>query len=448
MPPALPSISFDNPRPDTTSHFSPSGQSNSNFHSNTLFTMQRQPHQSHTMPSDIGYTTQLPHADTVVAPPEKPRDAHKIDISTLMSPPDPILDSFSNPTTSYNYITAKLLSDDAINETSKRDGRQPLPMSPPISPYSQAIAPAEPSTTLTPPSQTIKDPVLYPQDDSHSSSSPTHSPLFATVDLEHQRLVDQHIRNRSPATFPTGLLPPKPEDYNLALSFQTQVMKLYQSNRKGWLRQERAFLKADRAAQGPKRYQKLMAKPMNAKQAGKSNRADRVSKPTAPRSIRVTGTAHGPSGAARPSGRASATPDPSRRIVAPNREDKDFELLPDFSPPLDSLPIKLNSLKIDWKGSPIDLSGDPLAHLLHPDELLLAGNLRLDCATYLTSKRRMFIRRLECVGIGKEFRKTDAQQACKIDVNKASKLWMAFDRVGWLDQKWMKPHIHKLKDMN
>jgi len=33
--------------------------------------------------------------------------------------------------------------------------------------------------------------------------------------------------------------------------------------------------------------------------------------------------------------------------------------------------------------------------------------------------------------IGKEFRKTDAQQACKIDVNKASKLWTAFDKVGW-----------------
>ena len=59
----------------------------------------------------------------------------------------------------------------------------------------------------------------------------------------------------------------------------------------------------------------------------------------------------------------------------------------------------------------------------------------------------MFMRRLECIGIGKEFRKTDAQQACKIDVNKASKLWQAFDKVGWLDQKWMKPHLHRLKDL-
>jgi hypothetical protein len=81
--------------------------------------------------------------------------------------------------------------------------------------------------------------------------------------------------------------------------------------------------------------------------------------------------------------------------------------------------------------------------LLHPDELILASNLRLDCATYLTSKRRIFLRRLECARIGKEFRKTDAQQACKIDVNKASKLWQAYDRVGWLDIQWMREYMNR-----
>lgn len=409
--------------------------------------MLRQPHQTERMSSSNGYTAQLPSADTAMAPPEKPREAHKIDISTLMSPPDPVIDSFSNPTVRYNYTTTRLASDIATDAASKGDDRQPLPMSPPISPYSQAIVP-EPASTLTPSSQLIKDPVLYPQEDSHSSTSPSQSPLFASVDLEHQQLVEKHIRNRSPSIFTSGLSPPKPEDYNLVLNFRSQVLKLYTSNRSGWLRQERALLKADRTAQGPKRFPKLLAKPTSAKQSAKPGRVDRVSKPSAPRPIRASGNVHGAPGAARPSGRASGTPDPSRRIVAPNREDKDFELLPDFSPPLDSLPSKPNSLKIDWKGSPIDLSGDPLAHMLHPDELLLAGNLRLDCATYLTSKRRMFIRRLECIRIGKEFRKTDAQQACKIDVNKASKLWMAFDRVGWLDQKWMKPHLNRFKEID
>ena len=88
------------------------------------------------------------------------------------------------------------------------------------------------------------------------------------------------------------------------------------------------------------------------------------------------------------------------------------------------------------------MSADPHRALLDPEEVSLAANLRLDCATYLTSKRRIFVARRECWagtwgGKGKkEFRKTDAQQACKIDVNKASKLWMAFEKVGWLDEKW------------
>jgi hypothetical protein len=132
------------------------------------------------------------------------------------------------------------------------------------------------------------------------------------------------------------------------------------------------------------------------------------------------------------------TPDSGKRVA---REDKDFSSLPDFCPPLDSLPNKANSLKVDWKGAPIDLRFDPHAHLLHPDEISLAANLRLDCATYLTSKRRIFIKRIEAYRINKEFRKTDAQQACKIDVNKASKLWQAFDKVGWLNAKWIARYV-------
>jgi hypothetical protein len=130
------------------------------------------------------------------------------------------------------------------------------------------------------------------------------------------------------------------------------------------------------------------------------------------------------------------TPEPGRRQnVGSTREDKDFNALPDYSPPLDTLPNRPNSLKVEWKGAPIDLRDDPYRHLLHDDELILAANLRLDCATYLTSKRRIFMARIECLRIRKEFRKTDSQQACKIDVNKASKLWAAFEKVGWLKKE-------------
>ncbi|KAF5016863.1 hypothetical protein F66182_11323 [Fusarium sp. NRRL 66182] len=79
----------------------------------------------------------------------------------------------------------------------------------------------------------------------------------------------------------------------------------------------------------------------------------------------------------------------------------------------------------------LDLSNDPDRNLLDPAEVNLAATLRLSCATYLCSKRRIFEARVKALSIGKEFRKTDAQQACKIDVNKASKLWTAYDRVGW-----------------
>ncbi|KAK2590940.1 hypothetical protein QQS21_011381 [Conoideocrella luteorostrata] len=360
-------------------------------------------------------------------PPPPPMEPKKFNIISLMSPPDAVLDSFhqTNPST-------KKAGGANGQHTSLQ---QPLPMSPPISPYSKPISTANAPPT-TPPGQSVKDPVLYPGDE-HSLASPTQPPLFAPAELEHhQRIVDQHVRARSQSIF-SGVAPPKREDYELALTFRSQVMKHFTTNRKRWLRQERALLQADRRA-GAQRYHVIMpAKPIAAKPH--RQRVDRVSKPhTAPRPIRTNATTSNGTIPARPAGRTSATPEPSRRVVAPNREDKDYNSLPDYCPPLDSLPSRANSLKVDWKGQPIDLNSDPHASLLHPDELLLAGNLRLDCATYLTSKRRIFERRLQCLRTGKEFRKTDAQQACKIDVNKASKLWTAFDKVGWLDARWVR----------
>lgn len=366
-----------------------------------------------------------------MAPPPVPAPAmetKKVDINSLMSPPDAVLDSFSHNTPGMNRTLGKV---DGGNGRPV-SAQQPLPMSPPVSPYSKPIATANAPPPTPPSSQPIKDPVLYPHDE-HSPQSPPQAPLFAPAELEHRRIVDEHVRARPESIF-AGLTPPRREDYELALTFRSQVMRHYTSDRKAWLRKERALLEADRRA-GAQRYHAIMpAKPI----ASKPGKA-RVSKTQpAPRQIRHNSASTTPARPARPAGRVSATPEPSRRIVAPNREDKDFDALPNYCPPLDSLPNRSNSLKVDWKGQPIDLSSDPNTHLLHPDEVVLAGNLRLDCATYLTSKRRIFERRLQCLRTGKEFRKTDAQQACKIDVNKASKLWTAFDKVGWLDAGWVR----------
>ena len=142
-----------------------------------------------------------------------------------------------------------------------------------------------------------------------------------------------------------------------------------------------------------------------------------------------------------PQGRSQT---PETRVPGTKRpEDVDYDSLPDYSPSTETLP-KGNSkiLKADWPSNNIlNLTNDPDRHLLHEAEFNLAGTLRLSCATYLCSKRRIFDARLQALKIGKEFRKTDAQQACKIDVNKASKLWTAYDKVGWFSkgyfQQWL-----------
>ncbi|WAO87160.1 SWIRM domain-containing protein [Fusarium falciforme] len=401
--------------------FSPSSLFSSPFHQlpsiNTNTT---------TMATNAPHSAQALNSMGPPAHPASSMASKKYDLSSLMSPPDQVHDSFNH---------GHHQSDISKPATSNNSSKHPMPMSPPISPYSKAMSTAE--TPTTPPHQ-VKDPVLYPAEE--VPSSPAQTPLFAPAELEdHRRIVDDHVRARSPTSF-AGVIPPKREEYELALTFRSQVMKHYTANRKAWLLKERAFLEADRRAHA-QRYHTILpaAKPAAAKPT--RARGDRVQKPqSAPRPIR-THPGAATTGPIRPTPRVSATPEPSRRVVAPNREDKDFRALPDYCPPLNSLPNRPNSLKVDWKGQPVDLSNDPHVSLLHPDEVSLASNLRLDCATYLTSKRRIFERRLLCLRNNKEFRKTDAQQACKIDVNKASKLWTAFDRVGWLDADWVRQYL-------
>lgn len=380
------------------------------------------------------------------------------DISNLMSPPEPTpYDNFSQCDTHVSGPTeagpATLL------------GPRP-PMSPPVSPevaMHDSIDLASPSLAAPTPSTSddspVKDPILFPP----SQELSPDAPLFSTDHLpeQHRRLVDEHVAYRHPTLF-TASAPPRREDYELALYFKSQVMKNYLNNPMSWLKKERDLLVADRKAGAKRRERpaplvrapkyatilpaKLAPSPSTAEMVPvkaplRTARQYRVAKPLAlsgPRLIRQNQVLNSH---IKPTIRVHSTPEPQRRIVAPNREDKDFNSLPNYCPPSSSLPNRPNCLKVDWKGAPIDLSGDPNAKLLHPDEITLAANLRLDCATYLTSKRRIFIRRLECARVGKEFRKTDAQQACKIDVNKASKLWTAFEKVGWLDIHWVRPHM-------
>lgn len=295
-------------------------------------------------------------------------------------------------------------------------GRGQAPLSPPISPETRNITTADDPTTIV-----VRDPILFPQ----PGSPAAQPPLFTESDTH--RVVDEHVAARELSTF-REVSPPRHSEYELALEFKSQVLQTFNANRRLWARRELAQLREDNSLSGRGRKW-----PTLAPATGERIRLPQGIKPRqSPKSNVVK-----PARVKKPD--RSGTPTDVVKKVA--REDKDFHLLPDYCPPLASLPNKPNSLKVDWRGAPIDLKSDPHAHLLHPDELSLASNLRLDCATYLTSKRRIFIKRIEAYKVGKEFRKTDAQQACKIDVNKASKLWQAFDKVHWLDPEWIRKYV-------
>lgn len=110
------------------------------------------------------------------------------------------------------------------------------------------------------------------------------------------------------------------------------------------------------------------------------------------------------------------------------------ESIPDFSPDtFKTLPNNAKALKIEWKGQPMDLSNDINLSKLHPAEITLASILRLPANVYLDSKRRLFFEKVQRLKLDKQFRRTDAQKACRIDVNKASRLFAAFEKVGWLN---------------
>lgn len=140
---------------------------------------------------------------------------------------------------------------------------------------------------------------------------------------------------------------------------------------------------------------------------------------------------------------SSARPGVPRRINRNKIEDVAYNSVPEYSPPISTLPRdNPHILQVEWrKKSFIDLSNDPDRHMLHEAEVMLATSLSLSCAKYLCTKRRIFQARLEALLAGRDFKKTDSQKACKIDTNKASKMCGAFEKVGWFDEKYFLKYI-------
>ena len=390
----------------TPSRLQPSTTFDDSFQS-TTHSVVRPLTSSPTYPSTT-FNTYLPGINHLVGMERK--DVFEVR-NNMLSPPEPIPQDTFPRTFSASSMDFKMTGP-AMSIVKAQQ-----PMTPPISPASKNSLPE------VSPAVEVRDPILYPNPD----PSP-QSPLFRVNDT--LRVVDEHVAAREPTPF-RSVSPPRHSEYQLALEFKSQMGRAFLSNPRLWAQRELAQLKEDNALKlGGRRYTTI------------APATSGIRRPFGSKPIRQPGLKNGGLKPLRvtkpPTGARGATPDAAKRVA---REDKDFSALPDYCPPLESLPSKPNSLKVDWKGAPIDLRNDPHYHLLHPDEVALAANLRLDCATYLTSKRRIFIKRIEAYKIGKEFRKTDAQQACKIDVNKASKLWQAFDKVGWLNAKWIVKYL-------
>ena len=138
----------------------------------------------------------------------------------------------------------------------------------------------------------------------------------------------------------------------------------------------------------------------------------------------------------------------SRKFSGKNQEDLDYNSIPDYSPPISTLPTgNSNVLKVKWCSKiSTDLSNDPDRHKLHEAELQLATTLNLSCAKYLCTKRRIFQVRFKALKGGKEFRRVECQQASKINGNKASKLCGAWEKVGWFDRKHFSDYLRESND--
>ncbi|KAF9432604.1 hypothetical protein BGZ76_010576 [Entomortierella beljakovae] len=101
--------------------------------------------------------------------------------------------------------------------------------------------------------------------------------------------------------------------------------------------------------------------------------------------------------------------------------------------PISMLDVKQPPMVI-WKGQPLSVAGKPGYELLHPHEARIASTLRLSPAQYLNCKQTLILasRSYFSNPDGKQFRKSDAQKLCRIDVNKTSRLWEVFAKIGWL----------------
>lgn len=340
------------------------------------------------------------------------------------------------PSASFSYINV-FAPQPATSDSAKPAIRSQIP-SPPISPMERPRKEEVDSQE-----NGVKDPPMFPRTQSGLSNS--HVPLFpeSAMEVDSQSTIAEHVGRKSPEV---AIDRPSEAEYELILDtlgqmkFRPCVYQAYSQNPIEWRDRERRL----------EDYYKTCGPPKNAPAAPKRKSRATAYLPIAPypeggvrkriptqkirpqprRTPQQKVVHHFDSLSPIPAGLPSPMKAPK---TITSRDDVNYAALEDCCPPTDG--ITNRSLKADWKGQMLDLSTDPDRDLLHEAEVHLASTLRLTCATYLCSKRRIFLEKRKSFLAGQDFRKTNAQQACKIDVNKASKLWTAFDKAGWFDAK-------------
>ena len=370
---------------------------------------------------------------------EDPNTTRLPSIASLMSPPE------SKPLDDYHQAAKRPHSVSHKPDYSPKQSMTPLKRhlpSPPVSPYNERPSKRDSiSRGHERKTSDLKDPVLYSESE---AGTDLEGPLFPPEPaVNTEEIIDKHMAMHM-LQFKEKLNRPTREEYRLALACVPTIAAKYNQDPAAYYKrqrdeQENDYWQAKRicAPMG------LKAPPVAIAPAPKAGK--RAIMPPTPRPLQhrvkrspkaspIAKLMNFP-----PKGRAG-TPDSKGQII--KRDDVDFEALPDYTPPLSTLPSNnLNVFKTDWTANMLDLSNDPHRHLLHEAELNLAAKLRLSCAKYLCCKRRLFEARLNALRIGKEFRKTDAQQSCSVDVNKASRLWSAYEKVGWLDAKYVRKFL-------
>lgn len=369
----------------------------------------------------------------------------RLTVSSLLSPPEmERSNSFGSamPSVALQYKTDPIASTQ-YHLPQLPMFKMPAYASPPISPFDTQ---SQKENMDNASEQGTLDPPLFRRE-STTEVLALDVPLFSSQTSSQpssQEVIAQHMQSTDYAQLKSK---PAEEDYNLIAQFQATVFSQALKSPtayNNWRARER-------------RYEAVYGRP--AAQAGgiqKRSSPKKLAPAPAPRSRQpkialpkvIARPAREPKPKRTPKAQiinsfeehiGSVSPKPAR--PATTRDDLDYNAIPDYSPPLATLIGNEKKLKAEWKGNKLDLSSDPDRHLLHEAELELASTLRLSCATYLCSKRRVFQARISALKIGKEFRRTDAQQACKIDVNKASKLWQAYDKVGWFDADYFRQFL-------